>query len=160
MPEKPEDYLADARSDAADAVEHFEDEIVAQLVQHNKASDDMRNDYPGGDSYHHENYVDKMYSLIEAANLLDQLSNYEETDGGLWEGLEPREAVKAQAAFTYGNAVYSLWRELIEEINKEVEDEGPWPGTTGPKDWAPKQKNAPESWMRRLVGQVVKNWRK
>lgn len=160
MPKKPEDYLANAREAAAEAVEHFEDQIVEQLVENDAASDDMNNDFPGGDSYHHENHVDKMYTLLEAATLLDQLSNYEETDRGLWEGQEPREAVKIQAAYTYGNAVYSMWRELITEINEEIEKEGPWKPQTGPKEWSPKKANAPASWMRRVVKQIVKNWRR
>jgi hypothetical protein len=59
--------------------------------------------------------------LLEAADLLAELGQYEEDDSGLWEGLSPREAVSAQAAYTYGNAVYSLWQERIEEINSDDE---------------------------------------
>jgi hypothetical protein len=66
--------------------------------------------------------VDRDYDLSEAAELLDDLSKFEETDTGLWEGQEPRRAIATQAAFTYGNAVYSYWRELIDAINDEVED--------------------------------------
>jgi hypothetical protein len=49
--------------------------------------------------------------------LLDELSQYEEDDYGLWERRDPVEAVKIKAAYTYGNAVYDLWRGLIEQIN-------------------------------------------
>lgn len=112
-------YYKDAQSDAKSMIDHFADEIVEQLINYGEASDDLLNDYPNGDRYHHENHVNKDYKLTEAAALLDQLSDYEETDNGLWEGLEPRRAISVQAAYTYGNAVYSLWRNLIEKINCE-----------------------------------------
>ena len=61
------------------------------------------------------------YSLIDAATLIDQLTNFEETDSGLWEGRNPEGShQRVQAAYTYGNAVYNEWRELIEKINSEA----------------------------------------
>ena len=36
--------------------------------------------------------------------------------------MEPRWAIAAQAAYTYGNAVYSEWHDLIEKINNEASD--------------------------------------
>jgi hypothetical protein len=115
-------YLNEAASDAADTVRNFEDEILDQLIDDGEASDDLLNDYGNGDAYHHESHVDKDYGLLEAATLLDQLDDYEETDSGLWEGLEPRRAIAAMAAYTYGNAVYGEWRGLIEKINSEAAD--------------------------------------
>ena len=113
-------YLREAADDAADTVRNFADEILEQLLDDGEASDDLLNDYPNGDAWHHECHVDKEYSLIDAATLIDQLRDFEENDSGLWEGLEPRRAIAAQAAYTYGNAVYSEWRELIEKINSEA----------------------------------------
>ena len=113
-------YLREAADDAADTVRNFADEILEQLLDDGEASDDLLNDYPNGDAWHHECHVDKDYSLIDAATLIDQLRDFEETDSGLWEGLEPRRAIAAQAAYTYGNAVYYEWRELIEKINSEA----------------------------------------
>lgn len=110
-------YLASAIENAKDCALNFLDEIVESLLEGGEASDDLTNDYPDGDSYHHESHVDKDYTLTEAADLLDELSDWEETDSGLWQGLEPRRAVTCQAAFTYGNAVYHFWRELVGEIN-------------------------------------------
>ncbi len=115
------DYLEDARNDARDMVEDFLDEIVEQLLGTGKASDDYNNDYPGGDAYHHENHWDKSFDLLEAAELLDQCSDHEETDNGLWEGIPPREAISAQAAFTYGNTVSHYWSEYLREINDDDE---------------------------------------
>ena len=113
------DYSTEARDDARDTIRNFVSDVVEQLLADGRASDDLNNDYPDGNSWHHESHVDKEYSLLEAAELLDDLSDHIETDSGLWEGLEPRAAISAQAAYTYGQAVYSEWSELIEEINSD-----------------------------------------
>lgn len=115
-------YRQDAAIDAAETVSNFTDEILEQLIADGKASDDLLNDYPNGDRWHHECHVDKDYSLREAAELLDDLSDHEETDSGLWEGLKPHQAIATQAAYTYGNTVYSEWRDLIEKINDKAGD--------------------------------------
>jgi hypothetical protein len=115
-----ENWSASADSDARDAIEYFLDEIVSRAF-------DDRDEVPTGidewsDSYHHETHVDRSYSLMEAAEILDQLSKYEETDRGLWEGQEPRDAVITQAAFTYGNAVYQEFRTLVESVNEAISE--------------------------------------
>ena len=112
-------YSEDAKSDAISTVQNFMDEIVEKIIGGEEVSDDLNNDYVCGDSYHHESHVDREYDLQEAAELLDELSNHEETDSGLWGGLKPRKAISAQAAYTYGNAVYSEWRDLIKAINED-----------------------------------------
>jgi len=117
-----ENYLQDAANDAAETVRNFADEILEQLLDKDEASDDLYNDYSNGDSWHHESHVDRSYNLTDAAELIDQLSDYEETDSGLWEGQQPKEAIGTCAAFTYGNAVYDQWRDLIEKINEEAAD--------------------------------------
>lgn len=117
-----DNYNAEALSDAKDTVRCFEDEIVDQLVDRDEASDDLLNDYANGDAYHHESHTDKTYNLREAAEVLEQLRDYEETDSGLWASLGPREAISAMAAYTYANAVYAKWQELIEEINQAARD--------------------------------------
>lgn len=114
-----QNYRNEASDDAADFAENFLDQIIEQIVENGKASDDFRNDYSDGDSYFYESYVDRGYSLKEAAELLDEL---EETDSGLWEGQSPRDAISTQAAFTYGNAVASFIHYLIEEINDAIEE--------------------------------------
>jgi hypothetical protein len=114
-------YLRETANNAADTVRNFADEILEQLLDDGKASDDLLNDYPNGDAWHHENHVDKWYSIIDAATLIDQLDEFEETDSGLWEGQSFKEAIGTCAAFTYGNAVMSEWHDLIEKINEEAE---------------------------------------
>ena len=115
------DYRQNARDDAQETGLEFLDQIVEQLEEKGEASDDLYNDYDGGDAWHHESHVDRWYNLTEAAELLDQLCDYTETDSGLWEGLEPRQAIGRQAAHTYGNAVYSEWIDLINAINDEYD---------------------------------------
>jgi hypothetical protein len=115
-------YLAEAQSDAQDMAMEFIDDIVLAIQSDGKASDDLCNDYHNGDSYHHETNVDKWYDLTEAAELIDELHDFEETDSGLWEGQSPKEAISTCAAFTYGNAVMSMWQEIIEQINDATTD--------------------------------------
>jgi hypothetical protein len=113
-------YHEKAQDDAWEMADNFLDEIIEQAIC-GEVSDDYDNDYKNGDSYHHESHVDKSYTLLEAAELLDQLDRFEETDNGLWEGLDPREAVSCQAAYTYGSAVGHYWNEIIKEINEWVD---------------------------------------
>lgn len=116
------DYRQDALDNAQETVLEFIDEIIEQLENNGEASDDLYNDYSGGDAWHHESHVDRWYGLQEAADLLDQLSEHTEEDSGLWERQEPKQAIGTQAAYTYGNAVYSEWCDLISRINDEYED--------------------------------------
>lgn len=154
----PENYLKKAAEDARDMASYFIDDILDQLADGGEASEDMGSkSYDRADEYHHESHVEESYTLMEAANLLDQLDQYEETDSGLWEGQSPRDAISTQAAFTYGNAVYDAWQELIKDINAAIGDRGdqgldrsaikrivklviggkPLP-PVGPKEWSPR----------------------
>ena len=114
-------YLAAAESDAKETVGNYIDAIVDQLIDNGEASDDLNNDYDNGDAWHHENHVDKWYNLREACEIICELDEFEETDSGLWQGQAMKEALATCAAFTYGNAVYHEWTELIREINEEAE---------------------------------------
>lgn len=109
----------DATSDAKDAVEHFIDEIIEELIGDGEAHKEL---HRYSDSYLDEN-LNQSYSLLEAAQILDDLSDYEETDSGLWEGSDdPQEAVKTQAIFTYRNAVTSYFEGEMDSVNDEVQD--------------------------------------
>jgi hypothetical protein len=141
-----QNYNYQAASDAVDMAENFFTEIVLSFIDnHGGASDDFANDYEDGDSYHHETHVDKEYELLEAAQLLDQLEDHEETDSGLWEGLGPRKAVSCQAAFTYGNAVAYHWMQIIDTINEDEQLAGLFAEfeAIDPEEDAPKP---PEQW--------------
>jgi ABC-type Zn2+ transport system substrate-binding protein/surface adhesin len=112
----------EAAEDAAEMVKNFLDEIVEQLTNEGEASTDLLNDYPEGDAYHFENHVDRDYDLEEAAEILNEYHEYEETDTGLWLGQEPRRAIATQAAYTYGNAVYAKAVEIVRSINEQYAD--------------------------------------
>lgn len=123
-PDKRTNWQDEARTSAVDFLEEIEDLIIEFILSDGEADVDFRNTYDGADDIFHEMVVDKEYDLLEAAEILDQLSDFEETDSGLWEGQEPREAIATQAAFTFGAAVESEFRDLIESINdglKEIE---------------------------------------
>lgn len=107
----------EARDDAADMVREFMDDIVERLCENNEA-DTYYSDY--SDSYHHETHVDKSYNASEAVELLEDLDEYEETDRGLWDGLNGwRDQLSCVAAYTYGNAVASFFTDLVGEINQD-----------------------------------------
>lgn len=114
------DYDSMAREAARDTVEEYNNEIVEQLREMGSATNDLY-EYERGDEYHHENHVDKNYSLQESAELLDQLHKHTETDNGLWSGLDPIDAVECQAAYTFGNAVMHHWQWMVKQINEDAE---------------------------------------
>lgn len=101
-------YNLDALNDAIDMAQEFAQQIADALIE---TGDVYPLDLDGLDEFHHESHVDKAYSLLEAATILDQVEN--ETDWGLWQGLEPREAISAQAAYSYGNAVLERFDEIV-----------------------------------------------
>lgn len=117
-------WTQQTEDDAKDAIAYLIDEIVESLVESPEEASTYIQDY--SDEYHFSSHVDRPYSLLEAAELLDQLDEYEETDSGLWEGQEPRRAIETQAAFTYGNAVAGEFSELMENIKNDVENQIDW----------------------------------
>lgn len=147
MPEET-NYLKEAISDALDTISKFKEEIVEQLERDGEASTDLYNDYSNGDSYHHERHTDRAYSLIEAAHVLDQLGDYEETDGGMWDGLAPREAISVMAAYTYSNAVMGKFQDLVRELNDDFEGELAGDRPRGPKEWSPRRTRTQESTLK------------
>lgn len=116
-------HTTSAMMAAQATAENYLDEIVGMLLDKGKASNDLLNDYPDGDAYHHDNHVDISYSLSEAADLLEELHAHEETDYGLWDGQEPRVAVCSQAVYTYGNAVMHYFQNLIGHINDQFDED-------------------------------------
>ncbi|MCA9068742.1 MAG: hypothetical protein KDA84_07455 [Planctomycetaceae bacterium] len=115
-------YYQDAKDDAKEMACQYSTEI-AELINEGHCSeyDFDCNNIDGLDCYHHESHVDKHYALLDAAELLDELAEFEETDSGLWEGCEPRQAIGVQAAFTYGSAVWHFYYEIIGELLGDLE---------------------------------------
>jgi hypothetical protein len=118
------EYVNIAREAAADAVQNFDHAVVEQILEKGEASNDLHNDYDDGDSYHSETHQDTGYNLRQAAQLLEELSEFEETDAGLWGDANPRRAIDMMAGYTFGNAVLSYFRELIELINTDDDVQG------------------------------------
>lgn len=132
------DYKIEAKRDAARMALEVLGDIVLQLKKNGSASLDL-SDYDGGE--HYRSRFDQGYGLHEAADIIDQLSDYEADDEGLWQGLAPREAISVMAAETYTNAVYDLWKDLIDRINTAVADNLDQ-FTIGPKEWSPHKKES------------------
>ena len=107
-----------ATDDAKDTALHFLNYITQQLIEGDDASADLFNDYCDGDSYFHESHIDREFHLKTAAEILETYAEFEETDSGLWEGLDPKTAISVQAAYTYGNAIMSEWQRIIHHINE------------------------------------------
>lgn len=115
-------YYEQAQEEAKDfIVDCLLDEILNQFIEDGEIGTDIRNDFDDGDSAFHETIVDRSYSTEEAIDLIDDLSDYEETDSGLWEGQDWDDILSTKAAFTYGNAVYDKASNLIEWIRDDTD---------------------------------------
>lgn len=114
-------------SSAIDVLNKIKDNIIEFLIEDGEASTDVYNDYDDGDSCVYELCNPNITTLFEAANLLKELNEYKETDSGIWSGLEPIDAVKSQAHYTYLNAVVYHMQYLIKKINNQVRDLDSYP---------------------------------
>lgn len=97
--------------------DNFIPEIVDLIMDEGEASSDLNNDYANGDCIFHETIVDTDYNSEEAIELLQELSAFEETDSGLWEGKDWDDILRIKAAYTFGNAVSDEFETLISTIN-------------------------------------------
>lgn len=115
------EYRKEAIEDAKEAARYFMNEIVEEILDENGTTDKLEiSDY--SDSYHYETHIDKSYRLKDAAELLDDLHEFEETDSKLWQELSPKDAIEAMAAYTYGNAVASMFKDLMDHVNDAIRD--------------------------------------
>ena len=114
-------YEREIESDAQSFVSDFEDNIKEAILE-GKEFNDCDNIV---DSVReHEFY----YDLSDAAFVLDNSKEVEE-DSGLWEKLEPRQAVISQAVYTSQNdlriaveEIYNELKESFEQDTQEIED--------------------------------------
>jgi hypothetical protein len=125
LPRRPDPSWSEkAEEDAKDfIIENLLDEIVEQLADDGEVGEDINNDFSNGDGAFHETITDQSYDLQEAAELMSNLSQHLEEDSGLWESLEPQEAISCQAAYTYSNAVYHEATAILEEIRDNIDME-------------------------------------
>lgn len=111
-------YAAEAMSDAWIVIRDNVDAIVDHIVDYRVVPDQP---YEVGDLQGGLDDSGKDCDLREAAEILWELSEHEETDGGLWEGLPLKEAVCVMASLTYKNAVVDAVRRLLRGVAAEVE---------------------------------------
>ena len=110
---------ADARNILSDHIE----EIAKMLIDDGEASTDLYNDYDDMDSRISES-DDYWRNPEEAIETIDELSEFEEEDSGLWEGCSDyREILNAIAHYTYTNALYNEIESMIESINDTIDSD-------------------------------------
>lgn len=152
------EYREKAQEAAKDAANYFFDEIVDEIVSSEGETKKVHvHDY--SDSYASESLADDWYNLREAADVLEDLSEFEADDPGLWEGADPRRAISIMASETFRNAAESMFTDLMEAVNTKIsnaEDEtlfwdfDSWleeaqnEGGKGVLDWRPIEEGAVE----------------
>jgi hypothetical protein len=117
------DYDSEVEDEARDFLIENEEMIVKALYED---ADWDYNDIDDLDCYWHETIVDRGYSIEDAAYILDNCHE-EETDSGIWEGLDARDAMSARAAYSYSNDVWFKCEEFyngIKERMQEMLDDG------------------------------------
>lgn len=142
-----------AEEEAKAAANYLYDDIV-EAVLDAQGKTKKENIHQFSDSYASESIGDSHYGLREAADLLEDLYEFEADDEGLWEGLKPRDAISVMAGETFRSAVESMFTDLMEEINDAVEspdiiwDFDEWleqvKGQKGVLDWSPDDEETEE----------------
>lgn len=112
------DYKTQVDEEASSFISDHEDMIIEAVKD--SASWDY-NDIHGLDTSWHECITDRCYSSMEAAFVIDNCEN-EETDTGLWEGLDLRQQLSAMAAYSYANDVWFACKDFYEQIKEDVEE--------------------------------------
>ena len=110
------DYYDEVRKEAVDFIEEVMDEVAESL----KNGENYLLDGDVEDRFS-ECVTDRSYTLSDAAFVIDH-SNSVETDSGLWEGMSPKEAIEAQAAFTFSNDVRSEVEDIYEDLKSTYDD--------------------------------------
>lgn len=114
------DWNREVENEALDAIEHFKDEIVGEIVD--RGSGDAPIEISSySESYVNEHVCDKSVYPKDAIELLETLSDYEEDPGYLNWGEDWREALSQLAAFTFSNAVSHRFTELMEDLNRAID---------------------------------------
>lgn len=100
----------------------FIDEQSDMLIEGIKDGADFdRNEIDALDRAWHENITDRAYSDTDAKFILEESRNVED-DRGLWDGTDPEESLRIQAAYTFSNDVWFKAQELYDDIKATVED--------------------------------------
>jgi hypothetical protein len=118
MSSKFENYYGYVEEEARRFVDEYLEESLESIEEGNTDMHMFIDDY----RLHEWCDNDFIYvGLSDSAEILEQSNDVEE-DSGLWEGLEPREAIKTQAFFTYRSDMYFEVKELFEsELEDKIE---------------------------------------
>lgn len=117
------DYTRDVAEEAFDFLSEIDEDIKNAIVEGETDISEIVCDETGyGEirDYFHESVVDRSYSIEDAAFVIANCEN-EETDRGIWEGLEMHEAMQACAAYSYGNDVWNEVESQYEGLLGEFE---------------------------------------
>lgn len=112
------DYNKDLLDDVVAFLEDMKDEIKAALV----AGTEFDDIDDGEIRYSMEESICTSFSLEDAVYVIDNCEN-EETDTGLWEGLDPSDAIIAMAAYSYQADAWFKAEELYNDMLAKYEDE-------------------------------------
>lgn len=117
------DTMYYVKADAQDIISNYIEEIAKMLIDDGEASTDLYNDYNYMDSRISES-DDYWRNPEEAIETIDELSEFEEDDGGLWDrSSDYRDILNAIAHYTYINALYHEIESMIESINDTIDSD-------------------------------------
>lgn len=111
------DYDGYVKSEALDFVDEYKQELIDNIKDGDTDVDEFIHDYRLHD------WVDNdfIYVDIEDSATIINRSDNVETDSGLWENLEPEEAINSKAFFTYRNNLGFKIEELFKaELEEQV----------------------------------------
>ena len=117
------DYTRDVEKDAFDFLSDIEADVKAAIIDGEEDVSEITCEESGyGEirGFFHESVVDQSYSIEDAAFVIANCEN-EETDTGMWEGLEMDEAMQRCAALSYGNDVWDEVESQYEGLLGEFE---------------------------------------
>lgn len=119
----PEEIKQQVSEAARKAVEHFLDELVEDVVESQGVRTAMSVEVSyWDDQYIYNHFVDRNWTLRDAVDLVEELAFHVETNSDLWDGQDPSEALKIQAAHTFANAAESEFKDKMGDVNVAVTD--------------------------------------
>jgi len=111
------------KADAQDIISDYIEKIAEMLIDDGEASTDLYNDYYDMDSRISES-DDYWRNREEAIETIDELSEFEEKESGLWKECgDYRDILNAIAHYTYINALYHEIKSMIENINDTLDSD-------------------------------------
>jgi len=145
------DYQKDIEEDVKDFIANQEEMIKEAIIE---GSDWDLNDIRGLDEAFHEDITDRVYTPEDAVYILENCEN-EESDSGIWEGLNNwRDELSARAAYSYSNDVWFALEEQYNELKEEFDrqwSEVPEPSQNAEEDWEEKAKES-------IASQIIKDY--